>query len=38
MDNVDATVFHNLNRMGLGLVIRDHRGESWLLAGKALIG
>jgi hypothetical protein len=27
MVNVDAAVFQKVNQMGLGVVIRDHRGE-----------
>ena len=27
MVNVDATIFHKTNRMGLGIVIRDHKGD-----------
>jgi ribonuclease HI len=27
MVNVDATIFQKANRMGLGIVVRDHRGE-----------
>ena len=27
MVNVDAAIFQKANRMGLGIVVRDHRGE-----------
>jgi hypothetical protein len=37
MINVDADVFEAKNRMGIGLVARNHKGDFWLQSDKELI-